>query len=156
MAQQHSQSTASALRTASSIDTRIKAFDQTSPFADLLQQNNDLSDFNRANSPPNQQTTNPTHHIEVSGPPVASKPRRLTPEKLRAANEEFEFLTQFGICQPSKSKYSSPLHMVKKKNGQYRPCGDYRALNRQTKPDKYPLPHLQHHRSEPCIPPNPD
>lgn len=33
--------------------------------------------------------------------------------------------------------------MVLKSNGQFRPCGDYRALNRQTKPDRYPLPHLQ-------------
>lgn len=131
------------IRTAPSIETSIKTFDHKSPFADLLQRYTDITDFNRSGTPPPQPTTRTTHHIETKGPPVASKPRRLTPDKYKAAKEEFEYLMKLGICQPSKSNYSSPLHMVLKPTGQYRPCGDYRSLNRQTKPDKYPLPHLQ-------------
>lgn len=83
------------------------------------------------------------HHIETTGPPAFNRPRRLSPEKLAAAKEEFELLMKLGICQPSNSCWASPLHMVRKADNSWRPCGDYRALNRITVPDRYPLPYLQ-------------
>lgn len=48
-----------------------------------------------------------------------------------------------GICRPSRSNWSSPLHMVPKSNGEWRPTGDYRQLNKITRKDRYPLPYLK-------------
>ena len=83
------------------------------------------------------------HSIDTSNScPTFCKNRRLSPEKEDAARKEFTSLLAAGIIRPSKSPWSSPLHLVKKPTGEWRPVGDYRNLNTITKPDRYPVPHL--------------
>ncbi len=82
------------------------------------------------------------HHIVTHGPPIASKFRKLDGEKLAAAKAEFKQLEEDDIIQRSTSPWSSPLHMVKKADGSWRPCGDFRRLNLVTEPDVYPLPNM--------------
>ena len=82
------------------------------------------------------------HKITTNSPPLRSKFRRLSPEKLEIAKSVFSELEQAGICQKASSPWASPLHMVKKSDGSYRPCGDYRRLNTVTEPDHYPLPNI--------------
>ena len=67
----------------------------------------------------------------------------MTPENLKIAKDAFDEIKRLGIIRPSRSPYSSALHMVPKKEiGDRRPCGDYRSLNHITIRDSYPMPQL--------------
>jgi hypothetical protein len=82
------------------------------------------------------------HHIETEGRPVVAKYRRLDPAKLAAAKKEFFEMEKQGIIRRSNSQWSSPLHIVRKADGSWWPCGDFRRLNLITRPDRYTCPNI--------------
>ncbi len=80
--------------------------------------------------------------METTGRPVFAKSRHMGLNKLRQAETEFRELEAAGIIRRSDSPWLSPLHMVRKKDGSWCPCGDYRRLNKATTHDRYPLPSI--------------
>jgi hypothetical protein len=106
-----------------------------------------LGRFPSVTSPPTSSWPKPKHQtkhfLHTTGPPLFSRSRRLSPEQLKVAEQEFAKLERLGIIRRSSAPWATPLHMVPKATGGWRPCGDYRRVNAATTPDKYPLPNLQ-------------
>lgn len=88
-----------------------------------------------------------TDLVEMSIPlkddePVVYRPYRLPFNERGKVREMVQELMDCDIVRPSSSSYASPIVMVKKKTGDVRLCVDYRALNRKTVRENYPLPRI--------------
>lgn len=83
------------------------------------------------------------HHIDVQGSePIAQKNYKMSPLELDYLKKELDKLLALNFIRPSNSPWSSPVLFVKKKDGTLRLCVDYRALNKVSKSDKYPIPRI--------------
>eukprot|EP00877_Chromochloris_zofingiensis_P013639 jgi/Chrzof1/8529/Cz03g14150.t1 len=84
------------------------------------------------------------HHIDIqpgSTPPFR-QPYRMSTLELQELKKQLKDLLDRGYIQPSCSPYGAPVLFVRKKDGSMRLCVDYRALNKQTIRNRYPLPRV--------------
>ncbi|GJR40899.1 putative reverse transcriptase domain-containing protein [Tanacetum coccineum] len=71
--------------------------------------------------------------------PVACAPYRLAPSEMKELLDHLQELLEKGFIRPSSSPWGAPMLFVKKKDGSFRMCIDYRALNKLTIKNRYPL-----------------
>ncbi|GJY59814.1 putative reverse transcriptase domain-containing protein [Tanacetum coccineum] len=74
--------------------------------------------------------------------PVARALYRLTPSEMQKLSNKLQELADQGFIRPSTSPWGAPVLFVKKKDGSFRMCIDYRELNKLTLKNRYPLPRI--------------
>ena len=85
-----------------------------------------------------------TSHVIDTGSarPIRQPLRRFPPAHVQAISEQVATMLQQDVIEPAASPWASNLVLVKKKDGSYRVCVDYRPLNNVTSKDAYPLPRI--------------
>lgn len=84
------------------------------------------------------------HRIETGDArPIHSAPYRVSEAERRVIRQKVEDMMNEEVVVPAFSPWSSPVVLIKKKNGDFRFCVDYRRLNAITQKDVYPLPRIE-------------
>nr|GEY85508.1 putative reverse transcriptase domain-containing protein [Tanacetum cinerariifolium] len=90
----------------------------------------------------------PTRQVEFQidlipgAAPVARAPYRLAPSEMKELSDQLQELSDKGFIRPSSSPWGAPVLFVKKKDGSFQMCIDYRELNKLTVKNRYPLPRI--------------
>nr|GEW37545.1 putative reverse transcriptase domain-containing protein [Tanacetum cinerariifolium] len=74
--------------------------------------------------------------------PVARAPYRLAPSEMKELLDQLKELSKEGFIKPSSLPWGAPVLFVKKKDGSFQTCIDYRELNKLTVKNHYPLPRI--------------
>ena len=93
-------------------------------------------------------------HTEPGVEPVNRPPHRLSLAGQDEMEEQVKGLLAQGFIRPSNSPYGAPILFVTQKDGRWRMCIDYRALNKQTRKDVFPLPQIDsllEHLGQACV-----
>ncbi|GJU12836.1 hypothetical protein Tco_1135232 [Tanacetum coccineum] len=76
--------------------------------------------------------------------PVVKSPYCLAPTEMQELSNQLKELQEKGFIRPSSSPWGAPVLFVKKKDGSFRMCIDYRELNKLTIKNRYPLLRICH------------
>ena len=83
------------------------------------------------------------HNIITEGPPIRQKYRRVPQAMKQVVRDEVDKMLEKGVIRQSVSPWSSPIVLVRKKDGTWRFCVDFRKVNAVTHKDAYPLPNIE-------------
>ncbi|GJU09400.1 putative reverse transcriptase domain-containing protein [Tanacetum coccineum] len=74
--------------------------------------------------------------------PVAKSPYHLAPSELEELSGQLKEIQDKGFIRPNSSPWGAPVLFIKKNDGSFRMCIDYRELNKLTIKNRYPLPRI--------------
>ena len=80
--------------------------------------------------------------LEPGTRPIKQRYYPVSPYKQQIMDQEIEEMLKLGVIEPSKSPWSSPVCLVRKKDDSYRFAIDFRKLNAKTKKDSFPIPYI--------------
>ena len=80
---------------------------------------------------------------DKSAPPIAVRPYRTNPEMTEAVNKQAYDMIADGLVQHSKSAYSAPILLARKKCGGWRFLTDFRRINERCEKIVFPLPRIE-------------
>ena len=81
--------------------------------------------------------------LERDARPISKAPYRLSETQHVEVERQIKDYLDKGFIKPSNSPWASPILLVKKKDGSTRLCVDYRALNKITVKNKFPMPRME-------------
>ncbi|UYV79514.1 hypothetical protein LAZ67_17002951, partial [Cordylochernes scorpioides] len=114
--------------------------DQQNKMMNVLKKFSNVFDFSGKSQPARSKIK---HKIDTGDhAPTKQRPYRVSGMERKIIQQEVDRMMKQDIIQFSESPWSSPVVLVKKKNGSWRFCVDYRRLNKITKKDVYPLPRV--------------
>ena len=80
------------------------------------------------------------HRVKLTDDtPIHRKPYPLPYAMREELQNEVDIMLEMGVVRPSTSPHTSPIIMVKKKDGSYRVCVDFRKLNKSTESNPEPM-----------------
>jgi archaellum component FlaC len=125
-----------------SVDSEVTTNEDVLPTAmvKVLEDNSDVMPATLPRKLPPRREVDHRIELEPGAKPPAMAPYRMAPPELEELRKQLTELVDTGRIRPSKAPYGAPVLFQKKSDGTLRMCVDYRALNKVTVKNKYPIP----------------